>query len=223
MIDWILSRTAVKAPAPVADVGCGTGIAARAFSARGLTVIGLDPNAAMLAEARRREPGDYRLGEAASTGLGDRSMALIIAGQAFHWFDLAAAMKEFARILKPGGWCAAFWNKRLSTPFLDEYEALLTAHCEDYQELPDSLDTIPAIARFAKTAGFQEAEFSNRQKFDRDGFFGRVYSSSYVALGLRRKAEFDAALGALFDRYQIDNQVEFEYKTLACVWQIHAG
>ena len=37
---------------------------------------------------------------------------LVSAGQAFHWFDRVEARREFARILKPGGWVALLWNER---------------------------------------------------------------------------------------------------------------
>jgi hypothetical protein len=43
----------------------------------------------------------------------------------------------------------------------------------------------------------REGEFAYSQTFDRDGLFGRAYSSSYVVHGIADHAAFDGALGAL--------------------------
>jgi DNA-binding transcriptional LysR family regulator len=65
----------------------------------------------VIGEFRRRYPGiDLRLPPA--------SADLVAAAQALHWFDLPAAMREFARILVPEGRCCAFWHEREKTPFL---------------------------------------------------------------------------------------------------------
>ena len=44
--------------------------------------------------------------------LGDRSVDVVVAAQAFHWFDLDVALPEIARVLKPGGRIAVVWNQR---------------------------------------------------------------------------------------------------------------
>src|SRR5688572_16290540 len=112
LIDWVVATSGIGPGARVADLGCGTGISTRLFAARGFNVIGIDPNEEMLKRAIRAGGAEYRKGEASATGLGDRSVDLIVGGQAFHWFDLAPTFREFRRILKPHGRCAAFWNVR---------------------------------------------------------------------------------------------------------------
>ena len=42
--------------------------------------------------------------------LPDASVDAVVVGQAFHWFDREAALAEIARVLRPGGALAAFWN-----------------------------------------------------------------------------------------------------------------
>jgi len=39
----------------------------------------------------------------------------VVAGQAFHWFDRAAALAEIARVLRPGGVLGIFYNARDDT------------------------------------------------------------------------------------------------------------
>ena len=52
LLDWIVTSAGLAPGDPVADIGCGTGIATRLLAERGFDVVGVDPNQAMLAEAR---------------------------------------------------------------------------------------------------------------------------------------------------------------------------
>jgi SAM-dependent methyltransferase len=92
----------------IIDVGTGTGTLARGLARRGCEVIGIDPAAAMLAQARclDREAGvtvDYRQARAEDTGLPSDYADVVMAGQCWHWFDRAAAAREAARILHAAG------------------------------------------------------------------------------------------------------------------------
>ena len=92
----------------LADVGSGTGILSELFLREGVRVYGVEPNREM------REAGERLLsayenfvsveGRAEATTLEDASVDFVTPGQAFHWFDPAAARREFMRILKRGGW-----------------------------------------------------------------------------------------------------------------------
>ena len=95
LLGWIERTTGLPPPARVADVGCGTGISSRPLAERGYAVTGVDPNEAMLAHARAAGGADYRLGSATDTGLPGGSFDLVTVAQAFHWFDVPAALAEF--------------------------------------------------------------------------------------------------------------------------------
>lgn len=97
-------------PRTVLDVGCGTGIAARLFIARGCEVLGLEPDPRMAAVARRNglrvEAGTIEEWDA-----GARRFDLLTAGQAWHWVDPQAGARKAAAVLRPGGRIGLFWNQ----------------------------------------------------------------------------------------------------------------
>ena len=112
LVDWVLGLPGLPERPAVADLACGTGITTRLFAARDCDVVGIDPNEEMLTFARAEGGARVVKGVAEATGLPPSSVDLVTVGQGFHWFDVAAALAEAARILRPQGWCAAFWNTR---------------------------------------------------------------------------------------------------------------
>lgn len=219
LVDWVVSEARVGRGAAVADVGCGTGIFTRALCARGLAVVGVDPSEDMLAQARAQGGGErYARGEAAATGLDDASADLVSVAQAFHWFDLDAALAEFARILRPGGHVAAVWNIRGEGAFMDAYADLLRRFSKEY-EVTESWDaTLEALRLHSRTRNARGRSFPNAQHFDFEGLHGRTWSASYVVRGVEDRVEFDAGLRALFDEHARDGVLEFPYRAEALVF-----
>ena len=65
----------------------------------------------MLTELRRALPDVCALpGSAEAIPLPDGSVDSVLAGNAMHWFDMAVAGPEIARVLVPGGILAGLWN-----------------------------------------------------------------------------------------------------------------
>jgi SAM-dependent methyltransferase len=95
----------------VLDIGAGTGKLTATLVALGADVTAVEPDPAMLAELCRRLPAARALtGNAEAIPLPDASVDAVVAGQALHWFDMAVAGPEIARVLAPGGVLAALWN-----------------------------------------------------------------------------------------------------------------
>jgi SAM-dependent methyltransferase len=100
----------------VLDVGCGTGILARAAADRvsdESQVTGLDLNEAMLAVARRLRPQvDWRQGDATTLPLPVESYDVVMSQFSLMYFpDRHAAIREMVRVLRPGGRLAvAVWG-----------------------------------------------------------------------------------------------------------------
>jgi SAM-dependent methyltransferase len=97
-------------PARILDMGCGTGLLACEFAARGHDVTGADPAAAMLAVARGRPGGDrVRWVQADAAGLATpaRFDLIVMTGHVFQLLrgdrDVSAALEVLAGHLAPGG------------------------------------------------------------------------------------------------------------------------
>jgi SAM-dependent methyltransferase len=106
MVDRIVAESPGR---DVVDAGCGTGISARLFQAAGCRVLGVDPDPRMAGLARGSglevEVAKFEDWDAAG-----RTFDAVIAGQAWHWVNMAAGAAKAAALLRPGGRLAVFWN-----------------------------------------------------------------------------------------------------------------
>lgn len=202
----------------IADLGSGTGKLAELLLQNGNVVYGIEPNTGMreAAESILAEFPRFRSidGTAEATTLPDKSVDLVTAGQAFHWFDADTTKTECLRILKPSGWVVLVWNERLvDTPFLRDYENLLLEFGTDYKEVRHE-NAAPVITRFfaPNTPGLES--FDNTQLFDFEGLKGRVLSSSYTpAPEDPHFVRMINRLQDIFDAHAQKGQVSFDYET----------
>jgi SAM-dependent methyltransferase len=126
------------------DVGSGNGQAATDLAAEFERVVAIDPSASQLAHGEALPNLEYRKAAAEETGLDQGSADLVVAAQAFHWFDHPAFFSETRRIVRPGG-ALALWCYGLAavTPELDAlvhelYETELGAYWEPERRLVES-------------------------------------------------------------------------------------
>jgi SAM-dependent methyltransferase len=108
--DFVLLQLALRgwSGKRVLDLGCGTGRAGTHYRDRGYAVLGVDPSAAMIAAARRRDPGgSYLVGDARTLALGVRFDLVIAVFDALNNLtgddELGRACRRAARHLRPGG------------------------------------------------------------------------------------------------------------------------
>lgn len=204
----------------IADIGSGTGISAELFLKEGNVVYGVEPNKEMR-HAAQRILVEYKNfcsidGTAEITMLPTDDIDLIIAGQAFHWFDKEKSKAEFKRILKQNGIVVLMWNDRRtdSTPFLTAYEDFIKLFATDYNEVNHKNIDEKVFNDFFGEANYALESFDNYQHFDYEGLKGRVLSSSYMPEEGHKDFSFMmSVLKKIFNRFQENGKVTLEYDT----------
>jgi len=180
----------------------------------------------MRAAAERLLVGEPRFrsvnATAEATTLPNHSVDLIIAGQAFHWFDQTHARAEFTRILKPNGWVALLWNERLdATPFLRAYDQLLATFGTDYHVVRHETISPDVVRAFFAPQPVQIEHWPNTQRLDYTGLEGRLLSSSYTPReDDQRYRPMLAQLRRIFDSHQENGFVTILYNTIVYASQL---
>ncbi|MBV8652436.1 MAG: class I SAM-dependent methyltransferase [Alphaproteobacteria bacterium] len=148
----------------VADIGAGTGKLTAMLSDLGAAGVAVEPNAAMRAEGIRLTGEaarfEWRDGTGERTGLPEASVDWVCVGTAFHLFAIEEALREFRRILKPGGAVTAIWvlpDEDLC-PLVQSVEATLEARHPGLDRLIRKVyATWPQMDRWlGPGAGFRE-------------------------------------------------------------------
>jgi SAM-dependent methyltransferase len=93
--------------AKVLDLAAGTGKLTRLLARHFARVVAVEPDAALRALI---PAGEALPGEAEAIPLPDASVDGVFVAEAFHWFDAAAAVREIARVLRPGGALVVCFN-----------------------------------------------------------------------------------------------------------------
>jgi ubiquinone/menaquinone biosynthesis C-methylase UbiE len=219
VLDLLRAECGLQPHHVVADIASGTGIFTRLLLENGNSVFAVEPNKEMRESGREQLKTYPRLttvaGTAETTTLDSASVDFVTAAQAAHWFDLPRARAEFARILKPGGWCVLIWNERqtASTLFLREYERLMLTYGTDYKEVRYE-KTIATIHDFFFPVAVKERVFNLSQEFDYEGIAGRLSSSSYAPSESHPNyAPMMKDLERIFHAHAKNGKVEFEYNT----------
>jgi SAM-dependent methyltransferase len=147
LLDRAQTLLELDSSAHVLDLAAGTGRLTGELAKRFAHVIAVEPNDAMRSLI---SAGDVRAGSAESIPVEDASVDAVFVGEAFHWFDAAAAIGEIARGLRPRGGLAMvgvhWWETE--PPLPDPAVELLR---EPYQRFSaqrgprwdDSFDTSP--------------------------------------------------------------------------------
>lgn len=190
---WLAGST----PACVLELGAGTGKLTEHLVALGHDVLATDPDRRMLQRLVTRAPGAH-----ACTGVAERlpvatgAVDVLVAAQAFHWFDLDRAVPELARVLRPGGVLALVWNDRdESIPWVRRLGRLIGAL--DHENHP-----IEALARFPHFGDVEERRFRHWQTLDRPALLDLVASRSNIAtLGEEERCYRLEQVSALYDDY----------------------
>ena len=180
----------------VVDVGCGAGALARTLIGHGARVTGVDPNGAAVAAAARAAPEATVLeGAAEHLPLADRAAGgAVFLNSLHHAADPAAALREAARVVRPG------------SPIV-VVEPLPRGTYFEVLRLIDDETAVRLAAQAALARATGEGTFAclRDETFDRSSSFKDVedFFARTAAVDPERSAAIDAhrpALTAAFDR-----------------------
>ena len=168
----------------VVDLACGTGDLAFLAAARGAIVTGLDITPRMIELARRRARQDaaaagvtprFLVGDMCALPFPARSFDVVTTGYGLRNVpDLSQAIREAARVLRPGGRLLSLDFNRPSSPALRAaYLTYLTAvgttlglalhgDADTYRYIPESIrhyPGAPAVAALMRAEGFAGASW----------------------------------------------------------------
>ena len=152
----------VRDVGPACDIGCGPGHVARYLHERGVQVCGVDLSPAMVEQARRLTPGvEFRQGDMMALDTPDSAWAGIAAFYSIIHIprgDMARALGELRRVLRPGGLLLLTFHIGDETIHLDEWWG--------QQVCVDFFFFRPAeVAGYLGEAGFEIEEIIEREPY----------------------------------------------------------
>ena len=218
VVERIFATTGVGGGSAVADIGSGTGILTAHFARRVGRIHAVEPSLEMrrMAERDLAHFASFRSveGLAHATTLPDRSVDLITAAQAVHWFDPEPTRREFERILKPGGWLAILWNAGPEGELGKAIKGIWTPEngCAAPDAPPPGAAVPPGV--YFGSGRVEESSFPFSRQETWEEFFGGLGSASSApdegSPGFRR---FEAAARNVFERFGSGDRIEVRGRT----------
>ena len=96
----------------VLELGAGTGIATRELERRAGRLVSTDLGPKMLSRLHERSPEvPVAVCRAEALPFADSVFDVVCGAQMWHWVDVARAVGEVRRVLRPGGALAVWWNE----------------------------------------------------------------------------------------------------------------
>ena len=216
LLGLIVERCGLKPDSVVADLGSGTGTLASLFLGFGNSVFAIEPNADMRKKAEELL-GKYAGFEsvdatAEATTLPTASVDLVTAGRAMQWFDVAAALQEISRILRPGGWAVAVWNELQPGALVSAYRDILHTYSSSYDMMAGKRQ---AARDLLIERGFTLENLANEREMTWRQLKGLVLSlSACPDQGSPQYAPMMRSIEALFATHAVNGRVNFDYNTM---------
>lgn len=191
-VTWLLGTS----PARVLELGAGTGKLTGQILALGHDVVATDPAPEMLTVLRRDHPrARVTSAKAEDIPLPAGSVDIVVAAQAYHWFDRERALPEIARVLRPGGILALIWNNPDRTvPWVRRVFESIGVYGVD-----EGADPVAGSDLFSPSA---QKQFRHWQNLNRAGLLSFAGSVSRIAvMPDDERAPVLNKLGSLYDDY----------------------
>lgn len=171
-VRWLLGLRARD----VVDLGAGTGKLTAVLLDEGHRVVAVEPLAPLRAKLAAGLPDTQVLtGRAEELPLPDRCADAVLAGQAFHWFDVEPALEEIARVLRPGGTLGLIWN------FRDDSQTWMRDLAAFAGQDGLGSEWMRDFALLRRVAAVERRDFEHVHRVDRETLVALVGSWSHVA------------------------------------------
>ncbi|MEY9858845.1 SAM-dependent methyltransferase [Catenulispora sp. GAS73] len=130
VFDLLAERCGLEAGSRVLEIGAGSGLATGALLAAGARVVAVEPGenlAALLVADHACDRLEVCVSDFETADLSGE-FDLAVAATALHWVDPATSTERIGRLVRPGGWLAAWWNEfgdvKRPTEFRDRLDAV---------------------------------------------------------------------------------------------------
>lgn len=194
VIDLLVEQFDLDDDARVLDLGCGTGQLAVALASHAGTVLGVDPNSAMLETARERaaEAGvdiEWIEGSDADLSAEWGPLRATVMGRSFHWMDQPRTLDRVRSVTERGGGVAIVddtnWFTVGREPWQDAVYDLAGEYLDDLPERlrPEAVEYDQPWDELLADHGFDAttATFDRRREWSVDEIVEYVFSLSYCS------------------------------------------
>ncbi len=162
----------IQEPNPhlVVDLGCGTGLSTFLWAECAQQVIGIEPNDDMRGQAEASRIGldtkniQFRAGLSTQTDLPDGCADIVTCSQSLHWMEPEPTFAEIKRILRSGGFFAAYdydWPPTIHWEVEVAYDALL----EKVDKIIDKLGGEEGVQRWPKKQHLERIRASGHFRY----------------------------------------------------------
>jgi ubiquinone/menaquinone biosynthesis C-methylase UbiE len=200
----------------IADIGAGTGQLAKLFAGRSKRIYAIEPDSSMRQVAANAladfTSTEVLTGSAEQTTLPDRSVDLIVVGNAFHRFK-SEACDELQRILKPDGWIALFTYFITNRALADLLFANFVAIESVASQLDKTWHQLPTLALFGNSK-VHTLRYRQSRSDDWTTFFGMACGRLEAPTpGDEDFGRFAADNRDAFEAFAVNGEIQIEYET----------
>ncbi len=186
-------------PKKILDLACGTGKSTESLIKKGVEVVGIDHDLAMIKEAKSqaKQKGltiTYVVGDVEHLNFPRETFDAITIGTAFHWFVNQKAIRKIVHALKPNGLIFIYWT--LTTKEVPEENSLPGSFYTKYEweRVPAKLRDMGHVRKFLEKNKFIKVNsfvipFTHRDTVaDQVGLLKTA--SAYAVLTTEEKKQF---------------------------------
>jgi SAM-dependent methyltransferase len=223
--DDICALSTIPDGGDILEIGCGTGQATVPFAQRGYRIRCVEMGAELAALARRNlatyPTVEVLSGTFETAPLADATYDLVIS--ATHWVD-PASYPKLARVLRPQGAIALFWNKHIASDvdggFFDRAQAAYRQHAPGFvrEEGIPTAETLPdesaALAATGLFGDFTVRRYPWVERYDTASYLRLLDTySNYRALPPEQRQRLYGGIAAILDS-QFGGQIAKQYLTV---------